>query len=131
MLPKWVKVSEKRFTEILSAVAKAKNEWLRTNVDGREITLDKSEGLLKDLGNGILDGHEFKNRHNNIANDVEANVNKAPITRSQAKMIEILSLLKEILKPKRSDEQQDTTDMPELESEESASKGRNQPGQGL
>ena len=46
-------------------------------------------------------------------------------------MIEILSLLKEILKPKKSDEQQDTTDMPELESEESAAKGRNQPGQGL
>ena len=131
MLPKWVKVSEKRFTEILSTVTKAKNEGLRTNVDGREITLDKLEGLLKDLGNGILDEHEFKNRYNNIANDVEANVNKAPITRSQPIMIEILSLLKEILKPKKSDEQQDTTDMPELESEESAAKGRNQPGQGL
>ena len=46
-------------------------------------------------------------------------------------MIEILSLLKEILKPKKSDEQQDTTDMYELESEESAAKGRNQPGQGI
>ena len=131
MLPKWVRVSEKRFNEILSTVTKAKKEGLRTNVDGREITLDKSGGLLKDLGNGILDGHEFKNRYNNIANDVEANVNKAPITRSQPIMIEILLLLKEILKPKKSDEQQDTTDMPELESEESAAKGRNQPGQGI
>ena len=131
MLPKWVKVSEKRFNEILSTVTKAKNEGLRTNVDGREITLGKSEGLLKDLGNGILDVHEFKNRYNNIANDVEANVNQAPITRSQAKMTEILSLLKEILKPKKSDEQQDTTNMPELESEEPAAKGINQPGQGL
>ena len=46
-------------------------------------------------------------------------------------MIEILSLLKEILKPKKSDEQQDATDMPELESEESAAKGRNRPGQGI
>ena len=34
------------------------------------------ESLLKELGNGILDGHEFKNGHSNIANDVEAIVNK-------------------------------------------------------
>ena len=117
MLPKWVKVSEERFNEILSTVTKAKNEGLKTNVDGREITLDNTENLLKDLGNGILDGDHFKNRYNNIANDVEAIVNKALITRSQAKVVEILSLLKKILKSKKSDEQPDTTDMPELESE--------------
>ena len=33
-LPKWVKVNEKRFNEILSTVTKAKNERLRINVDG-------------------------------------------------------------------------------------------------
>ena len=62
MLPEWVKVSEERFREILSTVTKAKTEGLRTNIDGREITLDNKESLLKDLGNGILDGHEFKDR---------------------------------------------------------------------
>ena len=62
MLPEWVKVSEERFSEILSTVTKAKTEGLRTNIDGREITLDNKESLLKDLGNGILDGHEFKDR---------------------------------------------------------------------
>ena len=46
-------------------------------------------------------------------------------------MLESLLLLKEILKPKKSDEQSDTTYMPELESEESAAERRNQPGQGL
>ena len=96
MLPKWVKVSEERFNEILSTVTKAKNEGLKTNVDGREITLDNTENLLKDLGNGILDGHEFKNRYNDIANDVKAIVNKSPLTRSQNKMLENLLLLKEI-----------------------------------
>ena len=131
MLPKWVKVSEERFNEILSTVTKAKNEGLKTNVDGREITLDNTENLLKDLGNGILDGHEFKNRYNDIANDVKAIVNKSPLTRNQNKMIETLILLKEILKPKKSDEEPNTTDMTELESEESAAKRRNQPGQGL
>ena len=98
MLPKWIKISERRFNEILGTTTKAKGERLRTNVDGREITLDNTESLLKDLGNGTLDGHEFKNRYNDIANNVEAIVNQAPITRSQAKIVEILSLLKEILK---------------------------------
>ena len=35
MLPKWVKVSEKRFNEILSTVTKAKNEGLKIIVDER------------------------------------------------------------------------------------------------
>ena len=52
-LSKWVKVNKKRFNEILSTVAKATNEGLRANVDGREITLNNTESLLKDLGNGI------------------------------------------------------------------------------
>ena len=66
MSPKLVKVSEKRFNEILSTVTKAKNQGLRTNVDGREIPLDNTENLLKDLGNGILHEPEFKNRYNDI-----------------------------------------------------------------
>ena len=85
MLPKWVKVSEKRFNEILSTVTKAKNEGLKIIVDGREITLDNIESLLKDLGNGILDRHELKREYNNIADDVEAIVNKPIITRNQEK----------------------------------------------
>ena len=99
MLRKWVKVSEERFDKIQSIVTKAKNHGLKTIVDGREITPDNTESLLKDLGNGILDGHEFKNRYNDIANDVQAIVNRPIITRNQEK-IEIMFLLKEILKPK-------------------------------
>ena len=38
MLPKWIKVSEKRFNEILNTVTKAKNNGLKVNVDGREIS---------------------------------------------------------------------------------------------
>ena len=56
------KSKRNKINGILSTVAKAKNEGLRTNVDGREITLDNTKKLLKDLGNGILDEHEFKNR---------------------------------------------------------------------
>ena len=131
ILPKSVKLSEERFHKILSTVTKAENQGLKANEDGREITLNNAESSLKDLGNGTLDGREFKNRYNNISNDVEAIVNKSPLTGSQNKMLEALLLLKEILKLKKSDEESDTANMPELESEESAAEGRNLPGQGL
>ena len=62
MFPKWVKVKEKRFNEILSTVTEAKNNGLRTNVDGREITLDNTESLLKDVGSGKVNGSEFKKK---------------------------------------------------------------------
>ena len=101
MLRKWVKVSEERFKEILSIVTKAKNEELKTSVDGKEITLGNTESLLKDLGNGILDRHEFKRKCNNIVDDAEAIVNNKIITRNQEKMAETISLLKEILEPSK------------------------------
>ena len=94
MLAEWGKVSEERFNEILSTVTKAKNERLKTNADGREITLDSTESLLKDLGDGILDWNEFKNRYSDVVNDVEAINNKPISTRNQEKMVEIMSLLK-------------------------------------
>ena len=60
MLPKWIKVSEKRFNEILSTVTEAKNNGFKTNVDGREITLDNAESLLKGIGSGKINKREFK-----------------------------------------------------------------------
>ena len=123
ILPEQVKVSEERFDKILSAVTKAKIDGLKTNADGREITLDNAESLLKDLGDGILDRREFKEKYSNIVDDVEAIVNKSPITRSQSKMVETLSLLKEIvdgfsyeksdIAEQESNEQPDTINMPE------------------
>ena len=86
------KSTHKKFNEIMSTVTKAKNKGLRINVDGKEITLDNTESSLKDLGNGMLDGHEFKNRFNDIVNDVEAIANKPITTRNQEKIVEIMSL---------------------------------------
>ena len=48
--PKWVAVSKGRFIEIPSTITEAKNNGLKTSVDGREITLDNAENLLKDIG---------------------------------------------------------------------------------
>ena len=72
----------------------------------------------------------MENRYNYVVNDVEAIVNRPIITRNKKKIVEIMSLLKEILEPK-SNEQLDTRNMPELESEESAAERKNQQGQGL
>ena len=60
MLPKWINVSEKRFNEILSTVTETKNSRFNINVDGREITLDNAESLIKGLSSGIINKHEFK-----------------------------------------------------------------------
>ena len=127
MLPKWIKVSEKRFNEILNTVTEAKNNGLKINVDGREITLDKVESLLKGVGSGKINGHEFKEKHNNIVHDVKKTLDKPMLTKSHKNMVEILLLLKEILKPndKKTDKRPDTINMPELESEESAKQRRN------
>ena len=133
MLPKWVNVSEERFNEILSTVTEARNNGLKINADGREIILDDAESLLKGVGSRKIDKHEFKSKYKNIANDVKKILNRPILTRCQKNMINILSLLKEISKfnDKETDEQPDTTNIPELQREESTAQRRNQQGQGL
>ena len=44
---------------------------MKINVDGREITLDKVESLLKGVGSGKINGHEFKEKYNNTVDDVK------------------------------------------------------------
>ena len=100
-LPKWTRVSEKGFNEMLSTITKAKNNGngFRINVDGRESTLDNAESLLRGVGSGNIDGHEFKEKYNDIIDDVEKTLSRSTLTRNENNMIEILSLLKEIIKP--------------------------------
>ena len=59
MLLKWVKVSEEIFNKILNTVTEAKNKGFKANANGREITLDNAESLLKGLGRGLIDCQEF------------------------------------------------------------------------
>ena len=98
-LPKWVKVSEKRFNEILSIFTEAKNNGLKANVDGEEIALDKAKSLLKDISSKKMNGHEFKEKYNDIVEDVTNILNKQPLTTNEKNMMKIVSLLKEIIKP--------------------------------
>ena len=97
-IQKWIGLSKERFNEILSAVTKAKKDWLKTNVDGREITLDNAESLLKGIVSKKMNKNEFKREYNNIVNYVEAILQKPVLTRNQEKVTNILSLLVEILK---------------------------------
>ena len=80
-----------------------------------------------------MNGHEFKEKYNDIAEDVKKILNKQSVTTNEVNMIKMLSLLQEIIKPndKKTNEQPDATNMPELESEESAKQRRNQQGKGL
>ena len=81
-----------------------------------------------------MNGYEFKEKYNNIADNVEKILTKQPLTIDEQNMIKILSLFKEIIKPndkKKTDEQPDTTNMPDLESEEPTEQRRNQQGKGL
>ena len=142
MLSKWVRVSKQTFNGILSTVTKANREGFLTNAGGREITLDNAESLLKDFGSGKVDKHEFAKKY--IIADGVKTKSKSLLTRSQNKMIKILLPIEEIVyglgeksdatdmseESEESSEQPVTTDMAELESEETAAERLNQPGQG-
>ena len=80
-----------------------------------------------------MNGHEFKEKYNDIAEGVKKILNKQSVATNEVNMIKPLSLLQEIIKPndKKRDKQRDTTNMPELESEESAKQRRNQQGKGF
>ena len=84
-LLKWIKVSEKRFNEILNTITEAKNNGLKINLDGKEITLDKAESLLKDIGSRKINGHKFKEMFNDIVDDVIPVLDKSALSRNQKK----------------------------------------------
>ena len=112
------KCKRRKINVILSTVTEAKDNGLKINADGREITLDNVESLVKGVGSGKVDKREFKKKYNNIVNDIEKILNKPMLTRSQNKLAKILLLIKEIVEGPQY-EQPDTTDMSESESEES------------
>ena len=68
-------------------------------MDGEEIALDKAESLLKDISSKKMNTREFKEKYNDIVQDVEKILNKQPFTRNEQTMIEILLLLREVIKP--------------------------------
>ena len=99
-LPKWVNKNKERFNEILSIITWATNDGLKTNVDGREVTLHNAESLLKGIARGKINRNEFKRENNDIVDDVEPILQNSMLARSQENMVKLLSLLTEISKSK-------------------------------
>ena len=96
----------------MNIITKTKNDGLKINVDGREIRLNNTESLLKSIVSGKINWSEFKKKYSNV-DDVDTLLQKAMITRSEEKMVEILSLLIEISKSanKKADKQPDKKQM--------------------
>ena len=65
-LPKIGKSKQRGFNKILSTIAKAKSNGLKTILDGREITLDNASCLLKGIASKKINGSVFKIEYNKI-----------------------------------------------------------------
>ena len=130
-LPKWLS-SKNGFNEARKLINDIRADTNKVkSSSGNEKVFNDLNGLINDIPNKKttrkIDKRKFKKKYNDIVEDVEKILNRSKHTRSQDKMVEILSQLKELAPYK----QLDTTNMPELESEESAAQRRNQQGKGL
>ena len=151
------KVSKQSFDVIKKKVQNAKKKKkLQIRPKGsRVININKQNNLLYEIENGQITYEEALKRRKNICNDINKIINMQSLNLNQINLLNILFMVNEIFtgesesvevnkegnfkvfkeklnkEKQESDEQLDTRDMPELESEESAAKRRNQQGQGL
>ena len=155
-LSKWIKVSKQRFHMIKKKVQNAKFNNLQARPKGgKVININESSKLLHEIENSQITYEEALKGTENIRSDINKLVNAQSITLNQVNVLNILLMVNEtftgesesvgvnkkgdfgIFKEKsdkerlKSNEQPDTTDIPKLESEESAAKRTNQPGNGL
>ena len=155
-LPKWVKISKKRFDRIKNTVQNAKNNSLRAkpNRSGL-INFNESNKLLQDIEHSKITYEEALKRIRNIRSDIAKIINQVSLNLNQVEVINTLFMVDEIFtgeiktvkannegalevfkeksdrEKQESDEQPDTTNMLELESEESAEHNKKQRGVGL
>ena len=155
-LPKWVKISKKRFDRIKNTVQNAKNNSLQAkpNRSGL-INFNESNKLLQDIEHSKITYEEALKRIRNIRSDIAKIINQVSLNLNQVEVINTLFMVDEIFtgeiktvkannegalevfkeksdrEKQESDEQPDTTNMLELESEESAEQNKKQRGVGL
>ena len=113
-------------------ITRANERKLMTRLEKRNITLKNPKKLLEDVINGKINKKKAENMYINIAEDVNK-LNKLKSTVSRKNMLPIFKRLKKIDDEVDDEtvEEPDTTDMPELESEESAAQRREHEGKGL
>ena len=140
-LPKWVKVSKQRFDVIKKKVQNAKINNLQARPKGgKVINTNESNKLLHEIENSQITYEEALKRIENIHRDINKIISMQSLNLNQINVLNILFMANEIfageiesvevnkegnfvvfkeksdIERKESDEQPDTTDMPELES---------------
>ena len=155
-LPKWIKVSKQRFDVIKKKVQNAKINNLQARPKGgKVINANESNKLLHEIENIQITYEEVLKEIKNIYSDINKLVNAQSINVNQVNVLNLIFMVDEtftgknksvgvngkgdfeIFKEKsdkgkqKSNEQPDTTDMPELESEQSAAERRNHEVKGL
>ena len=122
-------MSEERFNSIKQTINKSKD--LSTTINNKRYTLNDANDLVNKIAEKKIGRNKAINFYNNLVKKAEQ-ISELRSTPPRQKMLEILNYLGEIFnESKTDDEQPDTTNMPELESEESAEQRRNQQGKGL
>ena len=158
-LPDWVKVHKKRFDSIQNKVKMFKKEIVVPRGSGDCINATSSYRLIQDIENTKITHEEALKGIFKILNDIERLEGLEEINPNQVGMLNILFIKDEIftgihseykngdnqyaffitkidekelgIVTQKSDEQPDTTDIPDSESEGSVAQRRNQQGQGL
>ena len=155
-LPKWVKVSKKRFDVIKKKVQNLKIDNLQARLRGSKvININESNKLLHEIENSQITYDKALKRIENIRSDINKIISMQSLNLNQINVLNTLFMVNEIFtgesegvqvnkegnfeifketldkEKQESYEQLDSRDMPKLESEESTAKRRNQQGQGL
>ena len=155
-LPKWIKESKQKFHLIKKKVeiAKINNLQVRPK-ESKVININESNKLLYEIENSQITYEEALKRIKNIRSDANKITNMQSLNSNQINLLNILFMVNEIFTgesasvelnkegnfeifeeksnkgKQESDEKPDTTDMSELDSDESAAERRNQQGKGL
>ena len=130
-----------RFDKIKDVITKGNENGLVTKIGKRRITLSDKKELVEGISSGKIGEDKARKMYCNIANDANS-LKKLNATETRKKMIPIFKQLEEIFKKLKRDnktgdeaddktgdeacdktddnKQPDTTDMPDLEFEESA-----------
>ena len=96
-LPKWVKVSKKRFDMIKNKVQNAKNNNLKARSNRKSlINFNESKKLLQDIEHSKITCEEALNRINNIRSDIKKIIDKDSLYPNQVNVVNILFMVDEI-----------------------------------
>ena len=133
-------MTRSKFHEIKTIIIENRKNKAKTIAGKKYISLDNAEKLVEDIFSRKINKNEAIKSYNNTVDNVNT-IAKSRTTEARTKMLHICKQFRKFFeKPKTDgdetdgeidDEQPDTTDMLDLESEESVKQTKNKKGQGL